>query len=73
MCLCQGVKVLHLLGHVGVPVRPDIGVGVSSVSLLVTNLLEVKLSLGMGGGLDPLPFFFFFFFAEILIYLYMLF
>lgn len=54
MCLCQGVKVLHLLGHVGVPVRPDIGVGVSSVSLLVTNLLEVKLSLGMGGGLESL-------------------
>lgn len=44
-----------LIGPMGVPVRPSIVVrvkGVSPVSLIVMDLLGVKLSLSVGGDLE---------------------
>lgn len=52
VCHWLGGKVLPLLGPTEVPVRTDIGVGVwvSPASLDMTNILGVKLSLGVGVG-----------------------
>jgi hypothetical protein len=49
-CVSSRVGFPVSYGSKGVPVRPGIGVGVgnSSVSLEVLELLEIKLSLGVG-------------------------